>query len=76
MIGFLFSRVGLTILGILGIIAAVLGVLFKVRQSGKLAERVEYQERSLEIKKRQLDVLKRAPRTDADLDRVLRDGEF
>ena len=47
MIASLFSGIGLKIMGGVAILFVVLGVVFKIRQSGRMAERVEAQTRVL-----------------------------
>ncbi len=47
MIASLFSGIGLKIMGGVAILFVVLGVVFKIRQSGRMAERVEAHTRVL-----------------------------
>jgi hypothetical protein len=47
MIAAIMSKLGLRIVGALAIAIAVLGVILKIRNSGRIAERVETQQRIL-----------------------------
>ena len=55
---------------------AVLAVLWRVREGGRQAERVERAEQALEIKNVQLEAANRRPRDRSELARRMRDEEF
>lgn len=58
------------------IVLAVLAALAGVRHSGRLAERADQLRKNVEVKDAQLRAANARPRTDDDLDRVLRHGDF
>lgn len=47
MVASLFSGIGLKIMGVVAVLFVVLGVIFRIRQAGRMAERVEAQTRVL-----------------------------
>jgi hypothetical protein len=70
--GGLWARIAL----IGAILLAVAGILLKVRESGRRAERLERLERDVEVKNAQLEAANRRPRDRSELARRMRDGEF
>lgn len=66
-----------TRIALIGAIAlVVLGVLWRVREGGRQAERLERLERNVEVKNAQLEAANRRPRDRSELARRMRDGEF
>lgn len=72
----LAARLGWKVWGVIAAVLAVLALLGAVRQSGRLAERAAQASLNAKVKDAQLKAAARRPRTDDELDRRLRDGEF
>jgi hypothetical protein len=73
--GWLFRNV-LTLLGWLAAAGAAAAVLFRARQAGRNAERVETMRRTVEVQHDQLEAASRRPRDRGELARRMRDGTF
>lgn len=73
---FLSSKLGLTLIGVVAVFAAVGVIYFQGRSAGGNAARVDQLGKTIETQRSITDADAHGPRTPDDVDRRLRDGKF
>jgi hypothetical protein len=73
---FLTSKLGLALIGVVTVLAAVGVIYFQGRSAGGNAARVDQLGKTIETQRSITDADAHGPRTPDDVDRRLRDGRF
>ena len=73
---FLSSKLGLTLIGVVAVLAAVGVIYFQGRSNGGNVARVDQLKKTNETQRSITDADAHGPRTPDDVDRRLRDGSF